>query len=140
MKLTVNQLRRIIKEEISRMLVEGEKTMTTGEAILRGFEQFMSERSELTELPEVAQAMEQQDYRIDYDDIGKVNQLILGTIIDGGGDALYDALGGDGIEELEQFLGEYVEAHAKPLKKPRIIKVIPYSEYRFNEDEFGEEL
>lgn len=142
MRITIEQLKRIIKEEVEKAIVSPlqEQTQSTSEMILKAFKDF-AERSSLMEDPGVQKAIQNNDYTTDYNDVERTNELILGTVESDGGDYLFQAFREEKlIPELRKHIQNYLNNNAPPTKKPRSVKIIPYSKYRWNEDKWGDEL
>ena len=66
----------------------------------------------------------------------------MGTIIDYGGDRLYNLIAAvdPGFKNLLTKIHDYAIKLGKPVKRPRKFGVIPYTDYKWNEDAWGEEL
>jgi hypothetical protein len=97
--------------------------------------------TELKNDPDVVEAVEDHDYETDYENWDRRSVLVLGTIKSDGGDALYTAIEKAGLlDDLLKKMESYVKQHAKPVKRPRKLGIIPYSDYQWNEDKWGEEL
>jgi hypothetical protein len=110
----------------------------TGDAIIAAFEDFVAENG-LNEDPQFKDGFEDHDYTTHYFDIH--NQLVLGTIRRGGGDYLYNHIEEKGLlPELEEKMRDYVQKYTNPRKRPAKIQIIPYTNYQWNEDSYGEEL
>ena len=110
----------------------------TGDAIIAAFEDFVAENG-LNEDPQFKDGFEDHDYTTHYFDIH--NQLVLGTIRSAGGDYLYNHIEEKGLlPELEEKIGDYVQKYTNPRKRPAKIQIIPYTDYQWNEDRYGEEL
>jgi hypothetical protein len=110
----------------------------TGDAIIAAFEDFVAEKG-LNEDPQFKDGFEDHDYTTHYFDIH--NQLVLGTIRRGGGDYLYNHIEEKGLlPELEEKMRDYVQKYTNPRKRPAKIQIIPYTNYQWNEDSYGEEL
>jgi len=110
----------------------------TGDAIIAAFEDFVAENG-LNEDPQFKDGFEDHDYTTHYFDAH--NQLVLGTIRRAGGDYLYEHIEKSGLlPELEEKIRDYVQKYTNPRKRPAKIQVIPYTNYQWNEDRYGEEL
>jgi len=110
----------------------------TGDAIIAAFEDFVAENG-LNEDPQFKDGFEDHDYTTHYFDTH--NQLVLGTIRRAGGDYLYEHIEKSGLlPELEEKIRDYVQKYTNPRKRPAKIQVIPYTNYQWNEDRYGEEL
>ena len=139
MKITKTQLKQIIKEELGRVM-EQEEYLPLYKVFGKALNDFVEE-TELRNNPEVVEAVKDYDWETDYEDWDKRNVLVLGTIKHAGGDFLYDAIKEAGLlDSLLDKLVSYSEQYAKPVKRPRKIGIIPYTEYKWNEDKWGEEL
>ena len=112
--------------------------LRTSSAIHAAFEDFVAEKG-LNEDPQFKEGFEDHDYTTHYFDIH--NQLVLGTIRSAGGDYLYNHIEEKGLlPELEEKIGDYVQKYTNPRKRPAKIQIIPYTDYQWNEDRYGEEL
>jgi len=112
--------------------------LRTSSAIHAAFEDFVAEKN-LNEDPQFKEGFEDHDYTTHYFDIH--NQLVLGTIRSAGGDYLYNHIEEKGLlPELEEKIGDYVQKYTNPRKRPAKIQIIPYTDYQWNEDRYGEEL
>jgi hypothetical protein len=141
MKLTKSKLKQLIKEEIEAMDAPAEKEFQSVSALLGKALRDLVGETELKNDPDVVEAVEDHDYSTDYEDWDRRSVLVLGTIKMGGGDALYTAIEKAGLlDDLLKKMESYVEQHAKPVKRPRKLGIIPYSDYQWNEDKWGEEL
>jgi hypothetical protein len=109
------------------------------------FEQFVQQRPELMNDPLFKEGCK---YGVDttYEVSTGRNLLVLGTVIDGGGDYIYDILN-DALllpalqRSLQQAVDTAVTAgKLKQTKKKRSVGIIPYSEYEWNADVLGEEI
>ena len=141
MKLTKSKLKQLIKEEIEAMEAPAEKEFQSVSALLGKALRDLVGETELKNDPDVVEAVEDHDYSTDYEDWDRRSVLVLGTIKMGGGDALYTAIEKAGLlDDLLKKMESYVEQHAKPVKRPRKLGIIPYSDYQWNEDKWGEEL
>ena len=110
----------------------------TGDAIIAAFEDFVAENG-LNEDPQFKDGFEDHDYTTHYFDTH--NQLVLGTIRRAGGDYLYEHIEKSGLlPELEEKMRDYVQKYTNPRKRPAKIQIIPYTNYQWNEDRYGEEL
>ena len=110
----------------------------TGDAIIAAFEDFVAENG-LNEDPQFKDGFEDHDYTTHYFDAH--NQLVLGTIRRAGGDYLYEHIEKSGLlPELEEKIRDYVQKYTNPRKRPAKIQIIPYTNYQWNEDRYGEEL
>jgi len=140
MKITKSQLKQIIKEEIERVMEpEGEEReyLRLGEVFEKALTDFVNETPALHTNNDVVEAL--VDY--DYGHSDKYNALVLGTVIVGGGDFLYDFIEENGLlPALQTKIEQYAEKFAKPTKRPRKLTIIPYSDYEWNEDKWGMEL
>ena len=141
MKITKQQLRRIIKEAIEAMEAPAEKEFQSVSVLLGKALRDLVSETELKNDPDVVEAIEDHDYETDYENWDRRSVLVLGTIKMGGGDALYTAIEKAGLlDDLLKKMESYVKQHAKPVKRPRKLGIIPYSDYQWNEDKWGEEL
>jgi hypothetical protein len=141
MKITKRQLRRIIKEAIEAMEAPAKKEFQSVSVLLGKALRDLVSETELKNDPDVVEAVEDHDYETDYENWDRRSVLVLGTIKGGGGDALYTAIEKAGLlDDLLKKMESYVKQHAKPVKRPRKLGIIPYSDYQWNEDKWGEEL
>tara|TARA_R110000824_G_scaffold337912_1_gene524471 strand:- start:356 stop:913 length:558 start_codon:yes stop_codon:yes gene_type:complete len=101
---------------------------------------FIAETPKLANDSNVIEDMEDYNYNTQY--IDGTNELVLGTIIDGGGDRLFDAVAAadPGLKNLLAKIHDYAIKFGKPTKKLRKFAVVPYTDYEWNEDSWGEEL
>jgi hypothetical protein len=140
MKITKSQLKKIIKEELGRVIEGGEEEIEyrpLGHVLGDALRDFVDETPALHTDERVAEAV--RDYDWGFSD--QFNGLYLGTIKGGGGDFLYDFIEEKGLlPALQAKMEQYVEERAKPTKRPRKLTIIPYTRYEWNEDEWGENL
>lgn len=128
MRITENKLRSVIREVIKEAI--GGRAAASAR-IESAFLNFVDAHPELTDDPDFMAALQDRDYMATYDDMSRTTQLVLGTIISGGGDKMYK------IVEKMGLLPELQRAIAGLAKK---VAVIPYSEYHWNEDVWGADL
>ena len=141
MKITKQQLKRIIKEAIEAMEAPAKKEFQSVSVLLGKALRDLVSETELKNDPDVVEAVEDHDYETDYENWDRRSVLVLGTIKRDGGDALYTAIEKAGLlDDLLKKMESYVKQHAKPVKRPRKLGIIPYSDYQWNEDKWGEEL
>ena len=140
MKITKSQLKEIIKEELGKVMEpvgEDYEYLRLGEVFEKALTDFVNETPALHTNNDVVEAL--VDY--DYGHSDKYNALVLGTVIAGGGDFLYDFIEENGLlPALQTKIEQYAEKFAKPTKRPRKLTIIPYSKYEWNEDKWGMEL
>ena len=135
MKLTKRRLKQIIKEEIEK---SAQEYLPLHKVFGKALMDFLEE-TELKNNPHVVEAVRDYDWTTDYEELDRENVLVLGTIEGAGGDFLYDTIDSAGLlDALLQKLESYSEQYGKPTKVPRKIGVIPYSEYKWNEDKWEE--
>jgi hypothetical protein len=112
MKITKRQLKRIIKEAIEAMEAPAEKEFQSVSVLLGKALRDLVSETELKNDPDVVEAVEDHDYETDYENWDRRSVLVLGTI----------------------------KSDGEPVKRPRKLGIIPYSDYQWNEDKWGEEL
>ena len=114
--------------------------LDTSDFMLKALKDFIAETPALANDEAVIEHMEDHDYGIQ--SRSGVNELYLGTIIDYGGDRLYNLIAAvdPGFENLLTKIHDYAIKLGKPTKKPRKFGVVPYTDYKWNEDAWGEEL
>jgi hypothetical protein len=140
MKITKQHLTQVIKEELLVVMEqEGEEKeyMYLSEVFAKALTDFVNETPILHTNHDVVEAI----VTYDFTDDGERNALVLGTIKNGGGDFLYDFIKENGLlPALQTKIEQYAEKFAKPTKRPRKLTIIPYSDYQWNEDKWGENL
>lgn len=137
MKIQIKQLRKLINEVVSETLPE----RGTSFQIENAFKEFVSSHPELLDDPQFADGMDNINYIVSYDDLDSANVLCLGSIQSDGGDYMYDAIESAGLlHDLQQAIEKRVSASRPATKRPRKFKIIPYTENKWNEDKWGNEL
>jgi hypothetical protein len=109
----------------------------TEDFMLKALKDFIAETPALANDEAVIEHMEDHDYEVQNN-----SQLVLGTIKWGGGDRLYNLIAAvdPGFKNLLTKIHDYAIKFGKPVKRPRKFGVIPYTDYKWNEDAWGEEL
>ena len=142
MKLTKEKLKQIIREEMESVMGQegGEREYQPLSDVLGdALRDFVDETPALHTNDRVVEAVTDHDWGFS----DRYNGLYLGTIkkLGGGGDFLYDFIEEKGLlPALQTKMEQYAEERAKPTKRPRKMTIIPYSDYEWNEDEWGEDL
>jgi len=111
--------------------------LDTGDFMLKALRDFIAETPALANDEAVAKAMKNHSYEVQ-----NRLELVLGTIKWDGGDRLYNLIAAvdPGFKNLLTKIHDYAIKFGKPVKRPRKFGVIPYTDYKWNEDAWGEEL
>ena len=117
-----------------------EEYLGTWDFVFKALKDFIAETPALAKGPSVAEDIDDDAYTMEYQD--RSNNLVLGTIIDGGGDRLYHTIAAadPGFKNLLAKMHDYAVKYGKPVKRPRKFGVIPYTDHYWNEDDWGEDL
>ena len=109
----------------------------TEDFMLKALKDFIAETPALANDEAVVKAMKNHSYAVQNN-----SQLVLGTIQWDGGARLYNLIAAvdPGFKNLIAKIQDYAVRFGRPWKKPRKFSVIPYTDYKWNEDAWGEEL